>query len=153
MEGLGGRTDRPLPEARPMILLTLLFLARVLGQLLVVRRRVSWLPPLEQWQSGLLPYPVLLASQGAILSLQTAIDLQALNADGALVAERPRAGRLLRRLSQVYFGSMIFRYCFSMWRYPERRWVGKTIPIVFHAILASYLFLYARILRRSPVER
>jgi hypothetical protein len=136
-----------------MIVLTLLFLARVLGQLLVVRRRVSWLPPLEQWQSGLLPYPVLLASQGAILGLQTAVNVQALEGDGLLVAERPRGSRVLRRLSQVYFGSMIFRYCLSMWRYPDRRWTGKTIPIVFHAILASYLFLYAKLLGRPDRRR
>ena len=44
-------------------LCTVLLTGRVAGQIVVVLRAPRWLPPMEQWQSGLLPYPVLLASQ------------------------------------------------------------------------------------------
>ncbi|HUO85759.1 MAG TPA: hypothetical protein VM617_00075, partial [Thermoanaerobaculia bacterium] len=44
-----------------------LFVLRVAGQVLVAFARVRWLPPMEQWQSGLLPYRVLLAAQIAIV--------------------------------------------------------------------------------------
>ena len=37
--------------------LTVLLVGRVAGQLVVARCAPRWLPPMEQWQSGLLPYP------------------------------------------------------------------------------------------------
>ena len=145
-------TNDVIPEtpaaAKGMVLLSGLFFLRVLGQFLVWRRRRSWLPPMEQWQSGLLPYPVLLGSQAAILSLQTTLDVQSLRGDVPLGVPRPRLGRLIGAISAVYFGSMVFRYVYSMRRFPERRWFGKTIPIIFHGVLATYLFLYSRVLCR-----
>jgi hypothetical protein len=143
-------TRRAIPgETKGMALLSGLFFLRVLGQLLVSRKPRRWLPPMEQWQSGLMPYPALLASQAAILTLQTTIELQSVRGEGALVEHRPRAGRALRGLSVVYVGGMIYRYIVSMRRHPERRWFGKTIPIWFHMILATYLFLYARLISRN----
>jgi hypothetical protein len=59
-------TPGSLPETRPLTVLASLFLGRVLGQLKLSRRRVRFLPPMEQWQSGLLPYPALLAAQGIV---------------------------------------------------------------------------------------
>ena len=50
------------------ILLTL-FALRVLGQLLVVLVAAPFLPPMDEWQSGLLPYPLLLASQIVTVAL------------------------------------------------------------------------------------
>jgi hypothetical protein len=46
-----------------------LFCLRVLGQMLVAFAGVTFLPPMKEWQSGLLPYPVLLLSQFAIIGL------------------------------------------------------------------------------------
>jgi hypothetical protein len=136
-------------DVRLMTLLATLFLGRVLGQLIVSRRHVRFLPPMEQWQSGLLPYPVLFLSQGIILGIQATIIGQARRGEGVLVKARPRLGGATRALSVVYFGGMIVRYAVSMQRHPERRWLGKTIPIWFHCVLATYLFVYARLLRRS----
>ena len=138
----------PPTAAKGMVLLSVLFFLRVLGQFLVWRRPRAWLPPMEQWQSGLLPYPMLLGSQAAIVGLQTALNVQSLRGDAPLGVRRPRFGRVIGALSTVYFGSMVFRYVYSMRRFPERRWFGKTIPIWFHGVLATYLFLYSRVLRR-----
>jgi hypothetical protein len=46
-----------------------LFCDRVLGQLLVAFFSVSFLPPMEEWYSGALAYPPLLASQILIILL------------------------------------------------------------------------------------
>lgn len=137
------------PELPALFGLSALFFLRVLGQLLVSRGRAKFLPPMEQWQSGILPYPALLSAQVAILGLQTSIEVQAALGEGALVNPRPRLARVLRPLSVVYFCSMPLRYVISMKRYPERRWFAKTIPIWFHCVLATYLFLWARVLGRK----
>ena len=50
-------------------LFTVLLLGRVLGQLIVAWRAPAWLPPTEQWQSGLRPYPALVAGQAVVLML------------------------------------------------------------------------------------
>ena len=44
-------------------MLSLLFGARVLGQALVEFAGVTWLPAMEAWYSGLVPYGVLLPAQ------------------------------------------------------------------------------------------
>jgi hypothetical protein len=35
---------------------------------------------------------------------------------------------------------MAIRYVVRMRRRPDQRWFGGTIPIVFHFVLASYLY-------------
>ncbi len=50
-------------------LLWLVFVLRVVGQMLVALGHVSWLPPMEAWMSGLLPYPYLLPSQFVIIAI------------------------------------------------------------------------------------
>ena len=57
------------------VLLTL-FVLRVLGQLLVASGVAPFLPPMEEWQSGLLPYPLLLASQIAIVAVLATVCIQ-----------------------------------------------------------------------------
>ena len=44
-------------------LCSVLMLLRVVGQLVVFLRAPSWLPPMAQWQSGLVPYAFLLFTQ------------------------------------------------------------------------------------------
>jgi hypothetical protein len=40
---------------------------------------------------------------------------------------------------------MLLRYAVTMAVHPERRWLGTgTIPIVFHWVLAAYLFTLGR---------
>jgi hypothetical protein len=125
--------------------LAFLFLLRVLGQALVAFAGVTVLPPMSEWYSGLLPYPLLLPAQIAILALQAWISLQFARGHGALITPRPRVGRVLIALSVVYFVAMAVRYALTMTWYPERRWLGTgTIPIVFHWVLAAYLFTFGR---------
>ena len=127
-------------------LLTILFLARVTGQVVVATLGPSFLPPMAAWQSGLLPYPLLLTSQLAILAVQAKINAHVLAGTRVLGA---RAGRLVVGLAAAYFAAMVLRYALTMALHPERRWLGGTIPIVFHFVLAAYLYVLGRFHTRT----
>ena len=126
--------------------LALAFLGRVVGQVLVVAFAPSWLPPNAEWYSGLLPYPLLLPSQIAILALQALVSRDLWRGEGRFAERMPRFGRAMRWFSIVYFTGMFLRYPLTMWLLPERRWFHGTIPIFFHWVLAAYLFLWSRFL-------
>ncbi len=124
-------------------LFTCLLVLRVVGQLVVVIRAPRWLPPMEQWQSGLLPYPVLLAGQIVVLTIMVWISIDALRGDGIFIdPQRPDMGRGIIWFSYLYFGGMIVRYIIRMWRRPDQRWFGGTIPIIFHSFVAAFLFTF-----------
>jgi hypothetical protein len=117
-----------------------LFLCRVAGQVLVRLRRPRWLPPTEEW--NLTPYHVLLPVQLAILGLMAWIDASFSAGDGPPVHPRPNLGEGVLAFGYVYAGVMALRYAVRMWRRPEARWFGGAIPIVFHLVLAAYLFVF-----------
>ncbi len=125
-------------------LLAVAFLGRVTGQIMVLLFSLEWLPPLEEWNSGLLPYPLLLFSQLAILGLQGRVSWDLWKGRGFFFDRHPRFGVWLRRFATFYFAVMVARYVIVMALWPERRWFGGTIPIFFHWILASYLFVWSR---------
>ena len=110
--------------------LTLLFLARVVGQVLVVFVGVPWLPPVESWYSGLLPYPVLLPVQVVILAAQAILDRAAWTGRAWLVRPRPHAARRLRWFTYLYACAMAMRWMVTG---------THAIPVVFHWVLAAYL--------------
>jgi len=121
--------------------LAFLFFLRVLGQVLVAFFDVGFLPPMAEWYSGLLPYPILLPIQVVILILQFKVGTDFSRGTGFFVIPRSGMGRFLLWFSYVYFAAMVLRYVVSMALYPERRWFGGTIPIFFHWVLAAYLFV------------
>ena len=120
------------------------FCLRVSGQLLVASFQVEFLPPMSEWYSGLLPYPLLLPIQLLILVAQAKVSLDIWRGAGFFANRRPRAGRALCWFSGIYFVAMAIRYGVVMTLFPERRWFGGTIPIVFHWVLAAYLFVLGR---------
>lgn len=126
-------------------LFTSLLVLRVVGQIVVVLRAPSWLPPMEQWQSGLLPYPVLLVAQIVVLTIMVGISVDVLQGRGMFIdPRRPEMGRAIVWFSYVYFGGMVVRYIIRMTRRPDQRWFGGTIPIIFHSFVAAFLFTYGR---------
>jgi hypothetical protein len=126
-----------------LALLAAVFLARVAGQAIVVLAAPDWLPPMTEWQSGLLPYPPLLATQLMILALQARVSVDLWRGRGRFAGRHPRFGTWLRWSSGLYAGSMLVRYVVTMALFPERRWFGGTIPIVFHWVLAGYLLVWS----------
>src|SRR5215831_6452950 len=124
-------------------LFTLLLTARVIGQLVVATTAPRWLPPMEQWQSGLLPYPVLVACQAIVLALMIWISTDFWQRSGYWVQQHPRLGTAALWWSCLYFGAMVVRYAVRMARRPGQRWLGGTIPIVFHCVVAAFQWIFA----------
>ena len=123
-------------------LFTVLVFGRVLGQLVVARFAPRWLPPFEHWQSGLLPYPALLAGQAIVLTLMFWISIDFSRGAGFWVEPRPRLGLAALVWSYLYFAAMLARYVIRMVRRPDQRWLGGTIPIIFHSVVAAFQWTF-----------
>ena len=128
-------------------LLSAVFAARVFGQLLVAVFGVEFLPPMDAWYSGLIAYPVLLTIQLGIVALQLEISRELWVGTGAASVARPALGRALAWGSLVYFLVMAGRFLLTRVILPEAGQFGDTIPIVFHWVLAAYLWILSRHLR------
>jgi hypothetical protein len=130
------------PYASLLWLFAILLLLRVAGQILVALRAPRWLPPMEQWQSGLLPYPVLLLGQAIVLTLMFWICIDFTRGEGMFVQPYPGRGRYVAGVGLLYFAGMVVRYGIWMWRRPDQRWFGGTIPIVFHSVVAAFIYTF-----------
>jgi hypothetical protein len=124
-----------MPRPTLLWILLSLFALRVLGQLLVVSGLAPFLPPMDDWQSGLLPYPLLLASQVLIFGVLATVCVQFSHGNGYFVRPHKWLGTPLWILGWIYAVGMIVRYGLL------RR---DLIPVVFHVVLASFLLLVAR---------
>jgi hypothetical protein len=125
-----------------LVLFTLLFVVRVVGQIVVVRRAPAWLPSMEKW--NLVPYRILLPSQIAILAFMGTVDFGFLHNRPLVIERHMTFGRGLIQASVLYAGIMAVRYVVRMMRQPAERWYGGAIPIVFHMVLAAFLFTWGR---------
>jgi hypothetical protein len=124
--------------------ITVLFAGRVLGQALVACVGVPWLPPMEQWFSGVIPYPLLLIIQLLMLMLMIKITAAIWRGKGAFADVRPHWSGILMKFSAVYASLMVVRYILTMILHPEMRWFGDIIPIIFHFVLAGFIFVLGR---------
>jgi hypothetical protein len=124
--------------------LTLLFSVRVAGQALVYFFGVSWLPAMEHWQSGIIPYPSLLVIQIAMLVGMIKISTDICHGAGYFSKPRPSWSYYLVGFSFLYAAAMALRYILTMIFRPEMRWFGQTIPIFFHFVLAGFILILGR---------
>jgi hypothetical protein len=116
-----------------------LFLVRVAGQLFARTGRPAWLPPDEEW--NLTPYRFLLPAQLSILGLMAWINIDLSRGAGFWAKPKPNFGQAVVWFAYAYAATMLARYFVRMKRRPEQRWFGGAIPIVFHWVLASYLWV------------
>ncbi len=121
--------------------LLFLFILRVLGQLLVGVGWGAFLPSMEEWFSGVIPYPRLLAFQIAIIVLYSKVCLDFTRGHGFFVIPRRKLGIGLLSFGFVYLIVMVVRYVIRMSLYPHERWIGGSIPIFLHWVLASFLLI------------
>jgi hypothetical protein len=129
-----------------MAVLLVLFLARVFGQILAATVAPSWLPPMTRWYSGLMPYRYLLPAQIVFLVVMTAVTVSVGRESAPLGVGAPAVGPLIVWASYVYALGMAVRAVRYALAPPERR--GVLIPIIFHFVLAGFLFTYGRYLSR-----
>ena len=125
-----------------------LFFLRVIGQIEAFLLAPAWLPRMEAWYSGRLPYPVLLPLQILLLMGMAAL---ALRETQLVLARRRRERRwhaAARYCGYVYFLAMLLRLVVQSRRGPEDPIAAGAIPIVFHWVLALFIVLLAR--REKP---
>jgi len=141
------------PNVVFLSIFALLFVFRVVGQWVVSFQPVSFLPPMEEWYSGLLPYPILLPIQIVIIVIMGKVVMDFWNGRGYFITAPKKGGVFLKWFSYIYFLSMVIRYIVTMWIHPERRWFTGTIPIWFHMVLASFLFTLSHHYLRNENSR
>ena len=115
-------------------ILTTLLVLRVVGQLIVVLRAPSWLPPMDRWQSGLVPYWFLLSSQCVVVWLMVSISIDFTRGRGYWLAPAAWIPVTAFYWSFFYAGAMAVRVIAGVKRYP--------IPIVFHTVVALFQWMF-----------
>ena len=122
--------------------LTALFCLRVVAQPLAAVALVPGLPPFDAWHSGALPYPVLLATQVAIVAwlVRTTHAVRS-----ATVRWRRSAGRWLVAAACVYSATMLARLMLGATLLRDVPWFARPVPTFFHLVLAAYLGVYGRL--------
>lgn len=124
-----------------------LFFVRVVGQVEVLLLDPAWLPPMSAWYSGLLPYPVLLPVQIALLMFMCAIAVRGLKPSSA-------RAEMWRALALIYFALMLVRLIWCVRQFGHDFYLHGGIPIAFHWVLALFLLVWARHrVARVPVFR
>lgn len=123
-----------------LLLYGVLFCVRVVGQLVVRARAPGWLPPMDQW--NIVPYRLLLPIQVVFIAVIAAVVFDFAAGPWFFAKPNRSFGIFLIGFSAVYAGSMLMRYAIRMARRPAERWFGGTIPMVFHVVLAAFLFVW-----------
>jgi hypothetical protein len=126
--------------ARVLWVLLGLFLLRVLGQIVAATVAPRWLPPMARWYSGVMPYRYLLPVQCLFLVVMVAMTIAVARASPPLGTASPAVGRWIVWASYVYALGMGYRSVRYALAPPERR--GVLIPIIFHFVLAGFLWTY-----------
>ena len=131
-------------------LLTSLFLMRVVAQPLSRSVSIPGLPPFEAFQSGLVPYPLLLLSQVTILGVMAAT---AWSASTGRLAPRPRLARAMAKVGWIYAAAMLGRLFIGAFVLPESSFFARPVPTFFHLVLASFLIVCGRLYRADDLPR
>lgn len=122
------------------------FMGRVTAQLIQAGRPVNGLPPFDAWQSGALPYPVLVASQLAIIAVAVWVIRGV--ATGRM-RRSAKLGRVLLLFGAIYFVGMAARLALGLTLLRHVGWFTAVLPAVFHLVLASFVLTWADYHRRS----
>jgi hypothetical protein len=125
-----------------------LFGARVLGQLEALLIAPDWLPDMDAWYSGLMPYYLLLPAQIALLMLMSVVAWNRRIRSGAFARANPRSAGALRLFALVYFTVMAVRLGVNIIGNGAEFWREGAIPVAFHWVLA----LFVSVSGRTPAE-
>ena len=127
-------------DSLTLVLLGLAFVGRVAAQLVQYRYDVTWLPAFDSWQSGALPYGVLVAAQLMIIAIQTCV-LVALHRSVPLFTRR--GALVVATVGAVYAAGMMFRLGAGLTFWADNSWFEAWLPTVFHLVLAAFLLVVA----------
>ena len=115
-----------------LIALLSIFCFRVFSQLLQKFYPVDFLPPFEDWQSGAVPYWLLVVAQFLIILICLIVILKI---SLGRVIPRNMTGKICLFLGVIYLIVMLFRLIVGLTIAPEHNWFGARIPTFFHTVL------------------
>jgi hypothetical protein len=121
-----------------------LFAARVVGQFEALVASPPWLPDMEAWYSGVLPYYLLLPVQIALLMIMAVVAWSRRVRTGRFALAHPRVTGTLRSLAVLYFVAMALRLGLDIHENGADYWREGAIPVAFHWVLALFLLVSAR---------
>jgi hypothetical protein len=124
-----------------LTLCLILFLFRVLAQLIQKFFNLPFLPSFNAWHSSTLDYSWLLASQVIILLLMVWVLAGFIK---NTVTPKYRFGVLLTLIGGTYFLGMIVRLIAGLTFASQHHWFGAHIPTIFHIVLATFVLLVGR---------
>lgn len=121
-----------------------LFAFRVIAQVEVLLLAPAWLPDMDAWYSGWMPYSVLLPAQIAILASMAVAAWNPRIRHGLFALTHPRAAAALRVFAVAYFVVMAARLLWILEQYAFEYWREGAIPVAFHWVLALFLLISGR---------
>ena len=136
----------------------ILFAARVIGQFEAQSIAPAWLPDMDAWYSGLMPYYLLVPAQIAILMLMSATAWNRRIRTGAFARANPRVAGALRIFAGIYLVVMAVRLGVNVIDNGAEFWRHGAIPVAFHWVLALFVLVAGReadsagASERAPVE-
>ena len=138
MDSKADITNRTRSYGYGLMALLGLFVFRVVAQLIQAVYPVFFLPRFEVWQSGALPYPLLVVFQLAIIAFYGRVVWKFRS---GTVEPNSRAAHIYLTLGGIYFTVMAFRLVTGFSFAADHPWLGAHIPTIFHLILSSFLLL------------
>jgi len=121
-----------------------LFAARVIGQIEVVILSPSWLPPFRAWESGLIPYSVLLPIQLVLIAWMAIVATDHWRGSGYFWVTHRSTRRRLKISAAIYFAVMLLRLVITAAVPPHTLLERGLIPVIAHWDLAAFIYLTAR---------
>lgn len=140
--------DRRSRTRYALTLLTLLFVGRIVGQLVARLGEVAWLPPDVLWHAAVVPYSALIAAQIALLGVM-AITIWRLDR----IREKPVLAVLLAWFATAYAATMIVRFVVGAAGLTRIAWFDAPISTPFHLVLAGWLLILAHHLADARLRR
>jgi len=129
---------------RALWLCLAVFVVRVFGQIEVLLLAPPWLPKFSAWESGLIPYAVLLPLQILLIGWMAVIASDHSRGSGPMWVESSLVRKRLKAFAVVYASVMLLRLVVTAALPPHTLIARGLIPIVAHWDLAGFVALLAR---------
>ncbi len=140
--GLQDRSELgPQAADRWMFALTILmvfFVGRVVVQLIQWIEPFGFLPHFDRWQSGAVPYPVLLVAQLLIIATMVVVLTKLHRKELRL---RPLTVVIVRTIGLGYVALMLLRLVAGLTFADGHSWWDAPLPTIFHLVLASFILV------------
>ena len=123
-----------------LLLLSVLFFLRVLGQAIQRWLPQTFLPPFDAFQGSNLPYWLLLSLQVMILTVMIFLTWKVYC---RVLIPRANVGKALLWIGCIYMGGSILRIIVGLTVPNAPAWFSTWIPAVFHVVLAAFTLTLA----------